>query len=42
MEQRQTNYDFLRIISAIAVVAIHVNASFLQANIENGGGGDIP
>mgnify|MGYP005796115545 CR=1 FL=1 len=30
---RETNFDLLRIISAFAVIAIHVNATYLQENI---------
>lgn len=38
---REDNYDLLRIISSIAVIAIHVNAGYLSANIAIFEGGGI-
>lgn len=39
MEKRKNNSDFLRIVSAIAIIMIHVDASWMSAavNVETGG-----
>lgn len=35
IRKRESSYDILRIISTVAVIAIHVNAGYLQTNIQN-------
>lgn len=33
--KRESNYDILRIFSTVVVIAIHVNAGYLQTDIQN-------
>ena len=41
MSKRENNYDLLRLVSSVAIVALHVSASYLEASTNIGVFGEL-